>query len=257
MIEAMACGTPVIAFNCGSVPEVLENGLTGFVVENVAQAAAALDRLNDLSRDAVRARFGFEERFSASAMAREYVKIYRRLAAEEGSACGRPDAFMVVFERQDMEAKSLSDSPDEISTFYIQATESLQERWPRTLKNGDSFALLDALGDVVEPGLTPGGLFHLDTRHLSELQLLIDGQRPLLLSSAVENDNVVLTADLSNPDIYQGGKIVLPRETLHIRRSKFLWEGTCFERIAIHNFDAHAHKCWLTIGFAADFRDPV
>ena len=105
------------------------------------------------------------------------------------------------------------------------------------------------------PGLTPGGLFHNDTRYLSGVQLLIDGQRPLLLSSAVENDNVVLTVDLSNPDIYQGGAIVLPRETLHMRRSKFLWQGTCHERIAVHNFDTKPQKCWLTINFAADFAD--
>src|SRR5438874_12457359 len=147
------------------------------------------------------------------------------------------------------QAKSSTDSSDELSTFYIQATESIQERWPRTLKNGDSFALFDALGDIVEPGLSPGGLFHLDTRHLSGMQLLIDGQRPLLLSSAVENDNVVLTVDLSNPDIYQNGAIVLPRETLHVRRSKFLWQGACHERIAIHNFDAHPRACWLTLNF--------
>jgi glycogen debranching enzyme len=154
-----------------------------------------------------------------------------------------------------MEAKILPDSPDDISTFYIQATESIQQRWPRTLKQGDTFGLFDALGDCVAPGLTPGGIFHNDTRYLSGMQLLIDGQRPLLLSSAVENDNVILTVDLSNPDIYQGSTIVLPREILHIRRSKFLWQGTCHERIAIHNFDTRPQKCWLTINFAADFAD--
>jgi glycogen debranching enzyme len=154
-----------------------------------------------------------------------------------------------------MEAKPLAESPDDISTFYIQATESIQQRWPRTLKQGDTFALFDALGDCIEPGLTPGGIFHNDTRHLSGLQLLIDGQRPLLLSSAVEQDNVVLTADLSNPDIYQDDQIVLPREILHIRRSKFLWNGACHERLAIRNFNAKTHKCWLTINFAADFAD--
>src|ERR1700750_289259 len=154
-----------------------------------------------------------------------------------------------------MEAKVQPDSPDEIPTFYIQATESIQERWPRTLKQGDTFALFDALGDIVKPGASPGGLFHLDTRHLSGLELLIDGQRPLLLSSAVENDNVVLTVDLSNPDIYQNGKVVLPRETLHIRRSKFLYAGTCHERIAIHNFDSKAQRFWVTLNLAADFTD--
>src|SRR4029077_2419086 len=127
-----------------------------------------------------------------------------------------------------MEVKSLPDSPEDISSFYIQATESIQERWPRTLKNGDTFALFDALGDIVNPGLSPGGIFHFDTRHLSGLELLIDGQRPLLLSSAVEDDNVVLTVDLSNPDIYQNGKVALARETLHVRRSKFLHAGICY-----------------------------
>ncbi|HEY4075725.1 MAG TPA: amylo-alpha-1,6-glucosidase [Rhizomicrobium sp.] len=154
-----------------------------------------------------------------------------------------------------MELNLLPDLPDDISTFYIQATESIQQRWPRTLKQGNSFALFDALGDVIDPALTPGGLFHNDTRYLSGIQLLIDGQRPLLLSSAVGNDNVVLTVDLSNPDIYQGNTIVLPREILHVRRSKFLWEGTCHERIAVRNFDARPQKCWLSLNFAADFAD--
>jgi glycogen debranching enzyme len=154
-----------------------------------------------------------------------------------------------------MEVKTLPDLPEDISTFYIQATESIQQRWPRTLKQGDTFGLFDALGDCVAPGLTPGGLFHNDTRYLSGLQLLIDGQRPLLLSSTVENDNVVFTVDLSNPDIYQGNTIVLPREILHIRRSKFLWQGTCHERIAVRNFDSKPHPCWLTVNFAADFAD--
>jgi glycogen debranching enzyme len=154
-----------------------------------------------------------------------------------------------------MEAKILPYSPDDISTFYIQATESIQQRWPRTLKQGDTFGLFDALGDVIDPGMTPGGVFHNDTRYLSGMQLLIDGQRPLLLSSAVENDNVVLTVDLSNPDIYQDNALALGREILHVRRSKFLWDGTCYERIAIHNFDARPQSCWLTLTFAADFAD--
>ncbi|MEO8302087.1 MAG: amylo-alpha-1,6-glucosidase [Rhizomicrobium sp.] len=145
--------------------------------------------------------------------------------------------------------------PEDVSAFHIQATESIQQRWPRTLKQGDTFALFDALGDCVAPGLTPGGLFHNDTRYLSDVLLLLDGQRPLLLSSAVEADNVVLTVDLTNPDLYQDNALVLPRECLHVRRSKFLWQGTCHERIAIRNFDCRPHKFWLTLNFAADFAD--
>jgi len=81
MIESMACGTPVIAFNSGSVPEVMEDGLTGFVVQNVEQAVAAVGRLDQLFRPSIRSRF--EERFSVAAMAREYVKIYQELAATD------------------------------------------------------------------------------------------------------------------------------------------------------------------------------
>lgn len=84
MIEAMACGTPVIAFNSGSVPEIMEDGLTGFVVQDVAQAAAAVAKVNTLFRPSIRSRF--EERFSAGAMAREYVRIYQQLAAS-GDVC--------------------------------------------------------------------------------------------------------------------------------------------------------------------------
>jgi glycosyltransferase involved in cell wall biosynthesis len=74
MIEAMACGTPVIAFRSGSVPEVIDDGATGFIVENEDEAIAALGRLAELDRRKVRARF--EQRFSARRMAREYVGCY-------------------------------------------------------------------------------------------------------------------------------------------------------------------------------------
>ena len=80
MIEAMACGTPVIAFNRGSVPEVLENGVTGFIVENEAQAIEAVARLPELSRAKIRQRF--EQRFTARRMAQDYVELYARMAEQ-------------------------------------------------------------------------------------------------------------------------------------------------------------------------------
>jgi glycosyltransferase involved in cell wall biosynthesis len=79
MIEAMACGTPVIAYACGSVPEVVEDGLTGFIVRNEDEAAAAVERLATLDRMAIRRRF--EERFSATAMAQRYLDLYERRVA--------------------------------------------------------------------------------------------------------------------------------------------------------------------------------
>ena len=78
MIEAMACGTPVIAYACGSVPEVIEPGATGFLVRDQDEAVAAVGRLGELDRAAVRKRF--ELRFSATAMARRYERLYADLA---------------------------------------------------------------------------------------------------------------------------------------------------------------------------------
>ena len=77
MIEAMACGTPVIAFNRGSVPEVIDDELTGFIVEDETSAAGEINRLSELNRRSIRARF--EERFTARRMAKEYISAYRDL----------------------------------------------------------------------------------------------------------------------------------------------------------------------------------
>jgi glycosyltransferase involved in cell wall biosynthesis len=77
MIESMACGTPVIAFNRGSVPEIIDEGLTGFIVEDEISAVAAVGRLSTLSRDAVRKQF--ETRFTARRMALDYLAAYRGL----------------------------------------------------------------------------------------------------------------------------------------------------------------------------------
>jgi len=77
MIEAMACGTPVIAFNRGSVPEVIDHGVTGYICEDVQGAVGALQRLGELSRTEIRAQF--ERRFSAKTMAQNYVDSYTAL----------------------------------------------------------------------------------------------------------------------------------------------------------------------------------
>jgi len=77
MIEAMACGTPVIAFNRGSVAEILEDGLTGFIVEDETSAVADVDRLSQLDRGAIRRQF--ETRFTARRMALDYLSTYRSL----------------------------------------------------------------------------------------------------------------------------------------------------------------------------------
>jgi hypothetical protein len=78
MIESMACGTPVISYAGGSVAEVMDNGLTGFVVNEIEEAVDAVRRVRDLSR--ARCREVFEKRFTASRMASDYINAYSRLA---------------------------------------------------------------------------------------------------------------------------------------------------------------------------------
>ena len=83
MIEAMACGTPVLAFRCGSVPEIVEDGITGAIVDTMDEAIAALPHVIALDRKKVRQRF--EQRFSATRMANDYVGVYRSLLASSKS----------------------------------------------------------------------------------------------------------------------------------------------------------------------------
>ena len=77
MIEALACGTPVIAYNRGSVPEIIEDGVTGFVVEDETSAVGAINQLPTLSRETVRRRF--EQLYTSRRMAEDYLAIYRQL----------------------------------------------------------------------------------------------------------------------------------------------------------------------------------
>jgi glycosyltransferase involved in cell wall biosynthesis len=82
MIEAMACGTPVVAYRCGSVPEVIEDGVSGFIVDSIEGAVEATRKVRQLSRQRVRE--SFEARFTASRMAREYLECYERILGSHG-----------------------------------------------------------------------------------------------------------------------------------------------------------------------------
>lgn len=143
-----------------------------------------------------------------------------------------------------------------VAQFYIPTSASLQERRPRTLKHGDTFGLFDHNGDAVGALGSPEGLYHLDTRHLSFLQLTLDGARPMLLSSTLSDDNSALTCDLTNPDLSDAeGNLRLERDLIHIRRTRFLWNGTCYERIIVRNFDEFPRRVRVDISFDTDFAD--
>ncbi|CAH1672271.1 amylo-alpha-1,6-glucosidase [Chelatococcus asaccharovorans] len=149
---------------------------------------------------------------------------------------------------------SAGDAP--LAQFFIPAAASLQERRPRILKHGDTFAVFDHNGDALAGPGSPEGLYHRDTRHLSHFYLTIGGVRPMLLSSNSRDDNASLTCDLTNPDLYDAaGRLVLAHDLIHIRRSRFLWNGACFERLSVRNFDESRRSVRIEIAFAADFAD--
>ena len=138
--------------------------------------------------------------------------------------------------------------------YYILAKSSLADDRTRVLKHGDTFAVFDRYGDIQPVGMGEQGIYHAGTRFLSKLLLQIAGQRPMLLSSTIREDNILLGVDLSNPDMADG-EAKLPRGTLHIYRSKFLWQGVCYERLHIRNYGLTPVTSWLTLLFENDFAD--
>src|SRR6187551_2705247 len=115
------------------------------------------------------------------------------------------------------------------SPFYIPMT-GPAARPRRSLKHDDTFIVLDSHGDIGASAGGPDGLFNSDTRYLARLELVLDEVQPLLLGSNLRNDNSALTIDLTNPDVYQGGRIVLQKDILHIVRTIFLWRGSAYQR---------------------------
>src|SRR4051812_38149969 len=138
--------------------------------------------------------------------------------------------------------------------FYIPAT-GPSTRPRRTLKHGDGFAVLDSHGDIGATTGGPDGVYFADTRFLSHLELLLNGMQPLLLGSNVRDDNTQLTVDLTNPDIYFDQRLILPKDTVHVVRTIFLWGDTAYQRIAVRNYGDHAIDLRLSLLFDGDFAD--
>jgi hypothetical protein len=127
-------------------------------------------------------------------------------------------------------------APADESPYYIAAPSPPAEKSIRVLKQGETFAVFDHYGDIKQEGLGEKGLYHDGTRFLSAYLLMLETIRPLFLSSTVKEDNDLLTVDLTNPDLYVQDKLLVQRSTLHIFRCKFLWQGSCYERIRLRNY---------------------
>ncbi len=138
--------------------------------------------------------------------------------------------------------------------FYIPAT-GPSGRPRHTMKHGDTFAVFDSHGDMGASAGGPDGLFNHDTRFLARFELLIHGMQPLLLGSRLGDDNISLSVDLTNPDVYRNGAIVLPKDTIHIVRTSFLWCGVAYQRIHISNHGEDPLDLVLSLIFGCDFSD--
>ncbi len=146
-------------------------------------------------------------------------------------------------------------SPPERNEVAFAITATRSTRPPRTLKYGDTFVVFDGRGDIAAKSGGSAGLYHCDTRYLSLLELLINGMPPLLLGSNLRDDNSTFFADLSNPDLISGERLILEKDTLHILRTLFVWRGTVYQRLAVRNYGNLRIETRLSFSFASDFAD--
>jgi glycogen debranching enzyme len=121
-----------------------------------------------------------------------------------------------------------------------------------TLKDANTFLLADALGDIQG---SDDGLFTNDTRMLSRFELAIAGRRPSLLGAAIDHENTLFTAHLTNRPLPALGERSIPQGVIHIERSRFLWDSRLYERLKLTNFSEHDTQVQLKLVFAADFAD--
>ena len=140
--------------------------------------------------------------------------------------------------------------------FYILAESSQSEDRAMVLKQGDSFGVFDRNGDIAHLGRQGSfGLYHEGTRFLSKMDLSIEGKRPLLLSSNLREENELLIVDLTNPDYQKKNGELLHKGVVHMLRTKFLWNGVCYERIRFSNFELEPVEFTISLKFDADYAD--
>jgi glycogen debranching enzyme len=139
--------------------------------------------------------------------------------------------------------------------FYILATSSFADDRTRVLKHGETFAVFDRYGDIQPVGIGEQGIFLEGTRFLSRLVFRLDSKRPLLLSSTVKQENDLFAVDLTNPDFMTDSETLIARGTLYFYRTKFLWNGNCYERLRISNFGLEPVDIPFVYEFDADFAD--
>jgi glycogen debranching enzyme len=139
--------------------------------------------------------------------------------------------------------------------FYILATSSFADDRTMVLKQGDTFGVFDRFGDIQPIGQKVQGIYNEGTRFISKLELQINNKRPLLLSSALNENNNMLLVDLTNADYPDETGKIIEKGTLHILRSIFLWKNVCYEKLRISNYGFRALPCHIDLSFGGDFAD--
>ena len=139
--------------------------------------------------------------------------------------------------------------------FYVATGSPPLEERVRVLKYGPMFAVFDRFGDIRISGLGEHGIYYRGTRFLSRLRLILGHTPPLFLSSGVRADNVLFSADLTNVDLLHDDRVVLPKGSVHLVRSRLLCEGVSYEQLRFTNYGPTPVRLPIRIEFASDFAD--
>ncbi len=142
-----------------------------------------------------------------------------------------------------------------VSSFYIPVTASTAGDGRHVLKNANSFAVFDELGQIQAAGPAAEGLFFEDTRYLSRLAMAINGERPLLLSSTVTEGNTMLSVDLANPETEGHGRPSLAPASIHVFNEIALGSEALFGSVNVRNYGRERAEFELTVELDADFVD--
>ncbi len=139
--------------------------------------------------------------------------------------------------------------------YYISINSTYADDRVRVLNHIDTFGIFDRWGDIKQLGDEVQGIYHNGTRFISEIEFRINEHRPLLLSSSVKEENEILSVDLTNPSIICSDGTSMHKGLLYIGRSKFIYQGACYEQIKIYNYGHEAYGFAASLAFNADFKD--
>lgn len=138
--------------------------------------------------------------------------------------------------------------------YYIAVNSTYADDRVKVLNHADTFGIFDRWGDVKRIGEEVQGIYHSGMRFISNLDMRINGKRPLLLSSSVKDENEILSVDLTNPALH-AEEMDIPKGVLHLGRSKFIRNGACYEQIKVTNYGSDRYSFEISLEFDADFKD--